>query len=299
MTDQTTTSVGQREFLLVREPDLSYCAALPRGATARTVRKTWSLEASRCRVAVEKILPDVCAELYVNLGPSGRHLVTSGAEVPAAARRDAWVVGPHASSIFVAKETRDCDIVAIRLQAGAIPRALGVPAGEIAGRLVDLASFWGERAVQAIRERLFLERDPLSRATLLETEVARRAGESCMDDDTMRNLRLSLEAVPSASIASVAKRHGLSHRAVIRLFDVHIGVKPKEYQRVQRLRQVLARASSGRIASWAQLACEVGYCDQAHLAHEFRQLTGLTPSAYLETRSRLGAGAVPHVLAGT
>ncbi|MFO0635448.1 MAG: hypothetical protein U0168_21600 [Nannocystaceae bacterium] len=32
---------------------------------------------------------------------------------------------------------------------------------------------------------------------------------------------------------------------------------------------------------WAALAAEHGYADQAHLAHEFAALVGLSPSAWL------------------
>jgi AraC-like DNA-binding protein len=31
---------------------------------------------------------------------------------------------------------------------------------------------------------------------------------------------------------------------------------------------------------WAEVAMEHGYYDQAHLIHDFRELTGLTPTAY-------------------
>ncbi len=33
-------------------------------------------------------------------------------------------------------------------------------------------------------------------------------------------------------------------------------------------------------ADWADVAAEHGYTDQAHLIHDFRALTGITPTAY-------------------
>jgi AraC-like DNA-binding protein len=32
---------------------------------------------------------------------------------------------------------------------------------------------------------------------------------------------------------------------------------------------------------WAAVAADGGYCDQAHLAHEFRRFAGITPGAFM------------------
>jgi AraC-like DNA-binding protein len=33
-------------------------------------------------------------------------------------------------------------------------------------------------------------------------------------------------------------------------------------------------------SSWAEAAAEHGYYDQSHLIHDFRELAGITPTAY-------------------
>jgi AraC-like DNA-binding protein len=81
------------------------------------------------------------------------------------------------------------------------------------------------------------------------------------------------------------------------VFDEAVGLKPKEYQRVRRLTCVLAGVQGDPRPAWARIALEAGYCDQAHMANEFRRLTGLTPSAYAALRSPVGLGVVRHRLA--
>lgn len=285
-------------FRLVREPGFVYCDVPVAGDLPGAVTRGWSLGAARCRFAVEKALPDASAELYVNLGPVGRHVVRPEHTAPAARPRAAWVVGPHADALFLAKEIADCDIVGARLRPGVVPSVLGVPAAEVAGRMVDLERFWGSGAVEALRDRLFREKDPLRRVRLLRDEVERRARAASEDGDGFRGLCSAVEAVPGVSVGAVARRFGLTHRRVITLFDRYVGLKPKEYQRVRRLRRVLERVEAGPVRSWARLACEAGYCDQAHLANEFRRLTGLSPLVYSRARSSVGRGKVPHALAG-
>ena len=98
-------------------------------------------------------------------------------------------------------------------------------------------------------------------------------------------------------MGEVARRFGLTHRRLIELFDHAVGLKPKEYQRVRRLRVVLASVRADPRPSWARVAHEAGYFDQAHMANEFRRLTGLTPSAYVARRSPVGLGVVRHRVA--
>ena len=39
------------------------------------------------------------------------------------------------------------------------------------------------------------------------------------------------------------------------------------------------------MSGWPDLAVDCGYYDQAHLIHEFQQLAGLTPAAYVKNRT--------------
>src|SRR5689334_19356918 len=108
-------------------PFFQHVRQLARGPMAELARESWLVRAERCRMAAEAALPDTSVELYFNLGPTGRHL--SGCRPRAALPpRSAWVVGPRARPLFIEKETRDCDIVAIRLVPWIAHRVLGVPA---------------------------------------------------------------------------------------------------------------------------------------------------------------------------
>ena len=265
-------------------------------ATARAaVRDYWVLQAERCRAAVEASFPDTCAEIYVNLGPTGREVFTTG--LPALRPRAAWVVGPRARTLLVAKETRDCDVVGIRLETGALAQVLNAPAWELAGQMVDLDVFWGS-AVNELREQLHASPEPRVRMRLVERalleRLARRTRLAPRVDQVLTSAR---GCAGPLSVAEVARAHGLTHRQVIEYFDQHVGLKPKQYQRVHRLRHVLRAIHAPRRASWAQLAVRCGYFDQAHLIHDFRKLTGYTPTHYEQQRMSVGQGFMPHVLA--
>lgn len=274
--------------------DFCYSRHDPQGAAALVVESFWTVRAARCRTQVEAALPDACAEIYFNLGPGGRHEF-NGCATAGASRRSAWVVGPRARNLLVVKEVVDCDIVGIRLRAGAVAHVLGSPASALRGCLVDLDCFWGS-TVDRIRERLYATPDAAVRVSLVQRSLLQQLARRRADRELVRTLLLCHAVADPAgsSIAAVAAAHGLSHRQVIARFEQEVGLKPKEYQRVQRLRRVLAAIRAHQRPRWAELAIEHGYADQSHLIHEFRRLSGITPVQYAALRTAVGDGFVPH-----
>jgi AraC-like DNA-binding protein len=279
-------------------PFFQYVRQFAQGAVAEVARESWAVRAERCRMAAEAALPDASVELYFNLGPTGRHL--SGRSPRAALpHRVAWVVGPRARPLFIEKETRDCDIVAIRLVPWVAHRVLGVPAAELRENMVDLDEFWGS-VVQETRERLHVTTDARARLSIIEQAVAHRVTRSEVTDESALARRLcdAAEAEPSLTVGALAARYGLTHRRVIEIFDRTVGLKPKAYWRVRRLRRVFHLSDASPRLSWTTIAHRCGYYDQAHLINDFRQLTGILPSEYVATKSSVGHGFVPHWLAG-
>jgi AraC-like DNA-binding protein len=59
-----------------------------------------------------------------------------------------------------------------------------------------------------------------------------------------------------------------------------------ESEVVRRLQRVLRAVGGSSEASWAEVAAEQGYYDQSHLIHDFRELTGITPTAYRPRSAR-------------
>jgi AraC-like DNA-binding protein len=78
-------------------------------------------------------------------------------------------------------------------------------------------------------------------------------------------------------IGAIARQVGWSHKHLITRFKQQVGVAPRLAARLLRLSRVWRLIDSGQ--SWARIAAESGYADQAHLVREFRQFTGRTPSA--------------------
>jgi AraC-like DNA-binding protein len=87
------------------------------------------------------------------------------------------------------------------------------------------------------------------------------------------------------SAAAFAKQFEMNLRAVQRLFNDYVGIGPKWVINRYRMHEAIARVQAGNAVSWAVLAQELNYFDQAHFTTDFRKLVGTTPSGYASERS--------------
>lgn len=89
---------------------------------------------------------------------------------------------------------------------------------------------------------------------------------------------LEAHAARNVSLNELSAAAGLSAFHLARLFATHTGFPPHAYLTRIRLRRARALLAGG--ARPAQVAADVGFTDQAHLTHKFRQAFGLTPGQY-------------------
>ena len=91
--------------------------------------------------------------------------------------------------------------------------------------------------------------------------------------------RVLLEAgVPVQRAADVMS---VSTRKLRQDFSASVGLSPKTYSRIHRLQRTVRSVANRQSGlDWASVAIEHGYFDQAHMIHDFRALTGSTPTSY-------------------
>jgi AraC-like DNA-binding protein len=118
------------------------------------------------------------------------------------------------------------------------------------------------------------------------TRAALRAGRAAMyvcDD-------------PMVSVETLAKEQHVSRRQLERDFNQWIGTSPRHLAQVARVQAVSRKAHSG--ASFADIAADVGFSDQAHMSRVVRELTGLTPRRFTHAPQSGLASAFRHVTGG-
>lgn len=81
------------------------------------------------------------------------------------------------------------------------------------------------------------------------------------------------------TIEELSKKNNISIRQLERIFKDSIGLTPKEYSRIVRFQKALSLIeSAGEDRSLLDIAFECGYYDHSHLTNEIKRNTGLPPS---------------------
>ena len=167
---------------------------------------------------------------------------------------------------------------------------LGVAACELRDDTADARDLWGSPGRSLDAQLGDANGAPAARAALEAALVDRRSRARSPDPRVARAVATLRAARGERPLPAVAARSGLGERQLERLFVERVGYGPKLFARVVRLESAVASLAStsrarGSIASWASFARACGYADQAHLVHEFRALTGVTPVVYAGGRT--------------
>lgn len=88
---------------------------------------------------------------------------------------------------------------------------------------------------------------------------------------------------PQTSVTELSSIACLSKKQFERLFNLLVGINPKEYTRIVRFQKALEQMQHqpGEI-NQAQIACASGYADQSHFIREFKKFCGYTPMSLLK-----------------
>ncbi|NVB84621.1 MAG: AraC family transcriptional regulator [Kofleriaceae bacterium] len=224
----------------------------------------------------ERIVPDGAIHLIFNLGdrPSGDR----GADLACLAMG----VTCEPTRIVLSGHVEQ---VCVRLRAGAAPAILGVPASVLTDQGVALDTLWGHAAGETLEQLHELPTAAARAAWLAQVldERARRGHGAANARAAIEAMRRIAASGGRVRIRELAAALGVTDRRLQQLFHEHIGLSPKAACRLARFREVLVRRRREPARSWAELALDTGFYDQAHLANELKAFTGVTPRNLAES----------------
>lgn len=168
---------------------------------------------------------------------------------------------------------------------------LGVPSAVLARELVALEDVVPE--LRHLPDQLASAPWPRAQETVERVLLSRlaRSRRSGPPAEVGRALAMLTRG---ARVEETAADVGYSRRRLTDLVRAECGLTPKEYQRIARFER--ATTLVGR-RPLVEVASRCGYADQAHLAREWRELAGCTPTQWLREEFPFvqdGGAAVPQ-----
>jgi len=229
------------------------------------------------RASVEKILPRPDTGLWVNLNRDGFRSFSGGRvhEVPGA-----MVSGPAGRASVIEFEEGHAH-VSVTFALGAAPCFFAPPLALLRDDMVPVEAVSGGSGA-FLREGLLEAATPEDALAVMEDFLIGQMVDSVCPDPAV--IAAARALARGSRVDEVAERLGLLPRTLRRRFAAQVGLSPKRFGRVQRLQRVVRGLDGWAQVDWADTAARHGYCDQAHLADEFRDLAGVTPAGYLRSR---------------
>jgi AraC-like DNA-binding protein len=223
-------------------------------ALRRLVTTVWTHDLPGAATSV-RVLPDAAIDVVVG---GGR----------------VRVAGPDTGAV-VERFPGGGSVVGFQLRPGAATALLGVPASALRDERVDLEDLWGP-AAHAVVDAVDEDAEPAAVAAAVEQCLVERAA-SAPDGDPMAEPLLHRVAAGRPTTL-LADELGLGERQLRRRAGAAFGYGPKVLARVLRFSAAVERLRAEPERPLAEMAVEAGYADQAHLTHETRALSGLSPA---------------------
>lgn len=248
---------------------LRYAEYPPSPALAPFVERYWFVEGATA-IAAEPVVPDGRVELIFHFGtPFQRHTADGAVQQQATA-----IVAGQITAPVVLSCNGVAGVAAIRVRPVAAGYVLRTRVDLLTDRFERLDNVVGLRDVESeLREA----RTDKERIAVLErwlTGLALRPPRA----DVSAAVEMILASGGTAHIENLTRHLDVSRRQLERLFPEHVGLPPKAFARIIRLRRAVRLLTRGNTLAHVAAAC--GYCDQPHMVRDFRLLLQGTPKQW-------------------
>ncbi|MBX2916081.1 MAG: helix-turn-helix transcriptional regulator [Cyclobacteriaceae bacterium] len=153
----------------------------------------------------------------------------------------------------------------------------GVPMKELTDQAVPLQDILGRASNELVYD-IRQAKNNLLRKERLEDFLCKQISSASTQNDHQLSQALHMMHHGDVRVDLVARKLGISDRYLEKKFQLVIGVTPKRYMQILRFNRAIAMLK--RKCSMLDIVAELGYHDQAHMIHEFKQFAGSPPSKY-------------------
>lgn len=252
---------------------------IPNGLLATYVKSIWVSDDYTPASSRERLLPNGASQLIINLGHQKfRHF--EAADSQKEKNYDpAVITGIHTRNIFLDSYSRISTMGAV-FHPGALSALFDTPAHTFANQIVSLQNIMGSQ-ISALRQRLIETTSAEEQCKLLDAFLSRRLDRSFQPNPAVI---YSVEQLNNKNgtprIAEIRNNIGYSRRHFSGLFKQLVGITPKQYAKICRFQHTLMLMRYRDIQDWVDVALAGGYYDQSHFNHDFKSLSGISPTEY-------------------
>jgi AraC-like DNA-binding protein len=167
----------------------------------------------------------------------------------------------------------------------AIPLLFRETSDKLSNSSAEIHEFLGNDGLR-LKEQVVNARTNDLRVQLIgEYLITRVKMISARENGLHAGIREIVRSNGGVSIDDLVQRVGISARQFDRKFLPIAGIPPKTFARLVRFQSTLQLSNKMSIRNLTELAMNAGYCDQSHFIREFKEFSGLVPSAYFKMKN--------------
>jgi AraC-like DNA-binding protein len=191
------------------------------------------------------------------------------------------------TSLYNVRFKHKVHVFHIRFKPEGIFELFKIPAAEFNNNQTDSRDLFGQefydfcykiRELKSVEERIRYSDDFLKKQLFINSRGYRNYVQLAADMIRQEHMNLTID--------ELSDKVCISPRQLEREFKKKIGVSPKFYYRMNRVNQIHRLLSEGKEFHLASLAHHFGYSDQAHFIRDFKELTGQSPTVFLDSRDQ-------------
>ena len=222
-------------------------------------------------------LPDGNLELIINLGKPVIQFTSKGWIT----RPEVFLVGLFDKHFFV-QYTGDIYMVGVFFQPGCASLFINDNLQHYQECLTSADQIMGSSA-SLLSEQLYSAPTDVEKITILENYLAKQLIDH-IDEYRVNQIRQAVNLIHTnegnIQIPQLFKSVHMSERNFRRCFSELVGLSPKQYSRIVRIKSIVKYCKSDEY-SFLDIFYNLGYHDQSHLINDFQQIAGVSPSAFL------------------
>ncbi|WP_266182628.1 helix-turn-helix domain-containing protein [Dyella humicola] len=230
----------------------------------------------------ERVLPVPGAALIINLHEDETRIYSDDAE-RRCVRAPASVIGGPCLRSQIIDTAEQVRVMGVVFHPGGAHAFTGEDHAVLLEQDIGLEDIFGNNAHQ-LRERLLNTADAGQRLVVLEQWLLARMKLPQLAPEVFHALGDIARQPQAIRIGELVRDSGLSEYRFGRLFRRQVGMGPKRYARLMRFRGIVDAVYHRASVDWSAVAVDGGYGDQAHMVREFRDFSGMTPTAFMAAR---------------
>lgn len=143
--------------------------------------------------------------------------------------------------------------------------------------------------MRMIEEKLLQCSTILERIQIVEEFLLSILKDKNTDQLIIHSVQSIFQMNGDAKVRKLSKDFCLSEKQFVRRFKATTGINPKLFSRLVRFQYITKLLDSAKF-DLLDHAIESGFYDQSHFIHEFKEFTGMSPSAYVNENVRTDLG---------